>query len=136
MQRSSFGHTIPCLFLESLIMVSFAGLMACAASQPGTSSPIGKGLLGRSTQELSACAGDPLQKKETSEGVVLSYYKEASLLEESGSASKGSRSGVHHGCWAHLLMGGDRVVGVEFRSVPPSVNAIDHCEEIFHACFP
>ena len=47
---------------------------------------------------------------------------------------KGSRAGAHHGCWAHLLMGEDRVVGVEYRSVPPSVHATDHCEEIFHTC--
>jgi hypothetical protein len=102
--------------------------------QPLEPSPIGKALLGKSRQELVACAGTPLQETKTVEGTVLSYYKEAPMFEESFPFSKGSRPGAHHGCWAHLLMGEDRVVGVEYRSVPPSVHATDHCEEIFHTC--
>jgi hypothetical protein len=31
-------------------------------------------------------------------------------------------------------MGDDRVVGVEYRAAPRSVDATDHCEEIFHTC--
>jgi hypothetical protein len=100
------------------------------------SSPIGKTLLGKSQRELVACAGTPLQQTKTIEGTVLSYYKEAPMFEESSPFLKGSRAGAHHGCWAHLLMGEDRVVGVEYRSVPPSVHATDHCEEIFHTCAP
>ena len=98
------------------------------------SEPIGKALLGKSKQELVACAGNPLKEAKTDEGTVLSYYKEAPMFEESFAFSKSSRSGVHHGCWAHLLMVDDRVVGVEYRSVPRSVDATDHCEEIFHTC--
>jgi hypothetical protein len=109
-------------------------LVGCAAPQPLEPSPIGKALLGKSRQELVACAGTPLQETKTVEGTVLSYYKEAPMFEESFPFSKGSRPGAHHGCWAHLLMGEDRVVGVEYRSVPPSVHATDHCEEIFHTC--
>lgn len=120
--------------LESFMMVGFVGLIGCTASQPIESSPIGKALLGKSKQELVACAGNPLQETKTAKGTVLTYYKEAPMLEESFASSKGSRSGVHHGCWAHLLMEADRVVGVEYKSVPPSVDATDHCEEIFHTC--
>ena len=109
-------------------------LIGCAASQPIAPNPIGKALLGKSKQELVACAGNPHQETKTTEGTVLTYYKEAPMFEESLSFSKGSRSGVHHGCWAHLLMEEDRVVGVEYRSVPRSVDATDHCEEIFHTC--
>ena len=122
------------LLFEFLIMMGFVGLIGCAASQPTEPNPIGKALLGKSRQELVTCAGNPLQETQTVEGTVLSYYKEAPMLEESFPFSKGSRSGAHHGCWAHLLMGEDRVVGVEYRSVPPSVHATDHCEEIFHTC--
>jgi hypothetical protein len=130
----SFGFDTPFRILESFIMVGFVWLIGCAASQPIEPSPVGKALLGKSKQELISCAGNPLQETRTVEGTVLTYYKEAPMFEESSSLSKGSRSGVHHGCWAHLLMGDDRVVGVEYRSVPRSVDAIDHCEEIFHAC--
>ena len=120
--------------ISVLIVCTAAWLIGCAASQPIAPNPIGKALLGKSKQELVACAGNPLQETVTTEGTVLAYYKEASMLEESFSFSKGSRSGVHHGCWAHLLMGDDRVVGVEYRSAPRSVDATDHCEEIFHTC--
>ncbi len=120
--------------ISVLIVCTAAWLIGCAASQPIAPNTIGKALLGKSKQELVACAGNPLQETVTTEGTVLAYYKEASMLEESFSFSKGSRSGVHHGCWAHLLMGDDRVVGVEYRSAPRSVDATDHCEEIFHTC--
>ena len=66
---------------------------------------------------------------------MLAYYKEAPMFEESFASSKASRPGAHHGCWARLLMEDDRVVGVEYRSVPPSVDATDHCEEIFVPVF-
>jgi hypothetical protein len=120
--------------ISALVVCTAVWLIGCAASQPIEPNPMGKALLGKSTQELVACAGTPLQETVTAEGTVLTYYKEAPMFEESFSFSKGSRSGVHHGCWAHLLMGEDRVVGVEYRSAPRSVDATDHCEEIFHAC--
>ena len=119
---------------SALVLCIAVWLIGCAGSQPIEPNPIGKALLGKSKQELVACVGNPLQETITTEGTVLTYYKEASMLEESFSFSKGSRSGVHHGCWAHLLMGDDRVVGVEYRSAPRSVDATDHCEEIFHPC--
>lgn len=120
--------------ISALVLCLAVWLIGCAASQPIEPNPIGKALLGKSKQELVACVGNPLKETKTAEGTVLTYYKEASMLEESFSFSKGSRSGVHHGCWAHLLMGEDRVVGVEYRSAPRSVDATDHCEEIFHTC--
>ena len=116
------------------MMVGFVWLIGCAASQPIEPNPLGKALLGKSKHALIACAGNPLQETKTAEGTVLAYYKEALMFEESFSLSKGSTSGVHHGCWAHLLMEEGRVVGVEYKSVPPSVDATDHCEEIFHTC--
>jgi hypothetical protein len=122
-------HTISVLVLAIAVW-----LIGCAASQSMAPSQTGKALLGKSKQELVACAGNPLQETKTAEGTVLSYYKEAPMFEESFSHSKGSRSGAHHGCWAHLLMGDEHVVGVEYRSVPQSVAATDHCEEIFHTC--
>ena len=120
--------------ISALVVCIAVWLIGCAASQPIEPNPIGKALLGKSKQELVSCAGNPLEETKTDEGTVLTYYKEAPMLEESFSSSKGSRSGVHHGCWAHLLMGDDHVVGVEYRSVPLSVDATDHCEEIFHTC--
>ena len=128
------GSGTPYPIVELLLIISFVGLIGCVASQPVEPNPIGRALLGKSKQELLACAGSPLKESKTAEGTVLSYYKEAPMFEESFASSKASRPGAHHGCWAHLLMGEDRVVGVEYRSVPRSVDATDHCEEIFHIC--
>ena len=105
----------------------------CCVSADRTE-PHRKALLGKSKQELVACAGNPLEETKTAEGTVLTYYKEAPMFEESFSLSKGSTAGAHHGCWAHLLVEDNRVVGVEYRSAPRSVDATDHCEEIFHTC--
>lgn len=134
MRMPVLGSGTPYPILEFLLLVGFVGLVGCAASQPIESNPIGKTLLGKSKQELVACAGKPLEETKTAEETVLSYYKEAPMFEESFASSKASRPGAHHGCWAHLLMGDDRVVGVEYRSVPQSIDATDHCEEIFRAC--
>jgi hypothetical protein len=134
MRMPLLGSGTTYLILQFLIMVSFVGLIGCAASQPIAPSPIGKALLGKSKQELVSCAGNPLEETKTAEGTVLTYYKEAPMFEESFSLSKGSTSGAHHGCWAHLLMEDDRVVGVEYRSAPLSIDATDHCEEIFYTC--
>jgi len=120
--------------ISVLVLCIAVWLIGCAASQPIEPNPIGKTLLGKSKQKLLACAGSPLKEAKTDEGTVLSYYKEAPMFEESFASSKSSRSGAHHGCWAHLLMADDRVAGVEYRSVPRSVDATDHCEEIFHTC--
>jgi hypothetical protein len=134
MRLPVLGFGTPYLILEFLLMVGFVGLVGCAASQPIEPNPTGKALLGKSKQELVACAGRPLKETKTAEGTVLSYYKEAPMSEESYSLSKSSTSGVHHGCWTHLLMEDNLVVGVEYRSVPQSVDSTDHCEEIFHTC--
>ena len=108
--------------------------MACAISQPLEAYPLQKVLIGKTKQQLLFCAGDPLQEILTAEGAVLKYYKEAPMFEESFVFSKASRSGIHHGCWASLLLTDDHVVGVEYKSVPSSVDAADHCEQIFQSC--
>lgn len=57
------------------------------------------------------------------------------MFEESRPVLKGSQPGLHHGCWANLLMENDRVAGVEFRNVPEGAEgAHDECEEIFKLC--
>ena len=122
--------------ISVLIVCTAVWVVGCVSSQPIAPKSIGKGLLGKSKQELVVCAGNSLQEAKTDEGTVWTYYKEAPLFEESSALSKGSRSGVHHGCWAHILMEEDRVVGVEYRSVPRSVDATDHCEEMFRTCVP
>ena len=120
--------------ISALVVCIAVWFIGCAASQPIDPNPIGKVLLGKSTQDLISCAGDPLQETKTAEGTVLIYYKEASMLEESCPFSKGSRAGAHQGCWASLLLAKDRVTGVEFRAAPSTLNTDDLCKRIFETC--
>lgn len=122
------------MYLRMPAFLTLVLITACTTTPGAPNDEIRKSLLGKSKADILSCAGIPVQENQTTQGLVLRYYKEAPMFEESFSFSKGSRSGVHHGCWAHLLMGEDRVVGVEYRSVPISVDATDHCEEIFRAC--
>jgi len=120
--------------ISALVLCGTIWLIGCAGSQPIEPNPIGKALLGKSKQELVACVGNPLQETKTTEGTVLTYYKEASMLEESFPFSKGSRAGAHRGCWASLLLADDRVTGVEYRAAPSTLNTDDLCERIFETC--
>lgn len=109
-------------------------LLGCTIAPQGATVSPGQVLLGKSKQEVVACAGTPLREVPVSGGIVLKYYKEASMFEESFVASKGSRAGIHHGCWASISISEDRVIGVEYKSVPTPGIADDHCDEIFKAC--
>ncbi len=96
--------------------------------------PHQQGLLGKSKQEVLACAGPPLQERVEGPLTTLRYYKEAPLLEESMVGSKGSRPTVHHGCWASVVLQDQRVNHVRYRFVPSSVDASNDCEAIFADC--
>jgi hypothetical protein len=124
------------LFVVSFIVTLF--LSGCVSPSPqGSSNPIAKRLLGKSRTHILHCAGKPIQESWHGEDVILRYYKEASMLEESRPLLKGSMPGVHHGCWASLLISNDQVTGVEFRTVPERAeNEDDECEAIFRGCVP
>lgn len=92
--------------------------------------------IGKTKGSLLACAGQPIREAVTDHSTVLLYYKEAPMLEESFPASKGSFARAHHGCWASVLLEGDRVTDIGYRSVPSSSDALDHCEAIFEGCNP
>jgi hypothetical protein len=91
-------------------------------------------LIGKTKQDVLACAGAPIRGSEDGEMAELIYYKEASLLEESFPGSKGSIARIHHGCRAKVQFKGDRVTGVSYQSVPNSYHDEDHCDEIFESC--
>lgn len=91
-------------------------------------------LLGKTTSAVLACAGLPIQQSKQGASVIMKYYKEASILEESGVHSKGSVSKVHRGCWVDLLVEADHVTGVQFRPVPPTETDTQSCRDLFESC--
>ncbi len=119
-----------------IMLVLSETLLGCASTRPQNSlQPLAQKLLGKSHAEILQCAGQPLRQASFEKGMVLHYYKEAAMFEESRPFLKGSLAGVHHGCWANVLIENDQVVGVEFRIVPEEAEKYgDECEEIFQAC--
>jgi hypothetical protein len=91
-------------------------------------------LVGKTKADLQRCARARPEEEIVGEVTVLKYYKEASLLEESFPGTKSSVPRVHHGCWATLRLLNERVTEVQYRSVPQSYLAEDHCDEIFAPC--
>ncbi|OQW32357.1 MAG: hypothetical protein A4E20_13945 [Nitrospira sp. SG-bin2] len=120
------------------VILSVAGLLlyGCAsAPQENISESTAQRLIGKSQADMLQCAGKPVRQTSHGQGLILRYYKEASMFEESRPFLKGSQPGVHHGCWASLLIENDRVTGVEFRTVPEGVEPQnDECLEIFQGC--
>lgn len=126
------------MYISFLFPVVILLLNNCASAPPKTSTnPTALSLLGKSQAHIHQCAGEPVKRARHGEGVVLRYYKEASMLEESRPVLKGSVPGIHHGCWASLLIENDQVTGVEFRTVPEGAEKEDdECEAIFQGCLP
>lgn len=91
-----------CLRMPALFIL--AVVAACAANPAAPDDDIRKSLLGKSRAEILACAGLPAQENQTEQGLVLRYYKEAPMFDESGVFLKGSQPGVHRGCWVSLLL--------------------------------
>ena len=122
------------LYAAATILLLFSG---CASAPPEKKSdnPTAQRLIGKTRAAIVQCAGAPLRDVPYGHGVVLRYYKEAPMLEESRSFLKGSTPGEHHGCWASLLIEQEEVTGVEFRTVPEGAgNEDDDCEAIFAGC--
>ena len=118
-----------CLGLLSIL------LTGCQSTPPVTEGyPHQQTLQAKTLQQVLACAGKPLQKREDGPVTILRYYREAPLLEDSMVSSKGSRPTVHHGCWATVILQDQRVDRVQYHFVPASVDASNDCEEIFANC--
>lgn len=122
------------LRLLALALPAVLAFDACASDRSSERQSVGPALVGKSRQDIVTCAGAPLREIQTADGTVLKYYKEIPMLEESQVSSKGSRPRAHGGCWASISISQDRVIGVEFDSVPVSGQADLSCEDIFETC--
>jgi len=114
-------------------------ILTAISLMPGGCAPKSHGdirhqLLGKSKADIIRCAGVPLRDEHEQGLNILTYYKEASMLDEAFPLAKSSFSKLHHGCWARLGMHNDDVVGVEYVARPASYENVHHCEEIFEHC--
>ena len=82
---------LPPRYLRMPALFILAVVAACAANPAAPDDDIRKSLLGKSRAEILACAGLPAQENQTEQGLVLRYYKEAPMFDESGVFLKGSQ---------------------------------------------
>ena len=111
-------------------------LAACATVQPDGSFPAQKALLGKTEQQVVACAGKPKARFASGEETQLTYRRNAPVFEESFAISKTSVPCPRHACEAVVVLKGDRVSEVRYNPVPHSLGGCEHCEEIFEQCLP
>ncbi len=118
----------------SLCLGTFLVLGGCAAAPRLEGNPNQQAMVGKTKDQVLACAGRPLKQATDHDLTLLRYYREAPMLEESFATSKASRPGVHRGCWAIVVLEEDRVSDVIYRFVPNTVDASRECEDIFESC--
>ena len=122
------------VLVSILAVLAWLQVSGCATPTTEKSYPVQQALIGKSRQVVLSCAGQPLGETTSGKAAVLTYYKEAPMLEESFMGTKGSMPRAHHGCRAKVTLENDKVVSVTYQSVPSSFAAEDHCEEIFENC--
>jgi len=124
--------------MKNQLIILAVGFMlhGCAAFLPSDSqTPTAQKLLGKQSEVILACAGQPFAQSVQDNVTIFRYYKKASLLEESTPTAKSSRPTAHHGCWASLRIEDHQVTGVEFRTEPEGIEKLDdECEELFAKC--
>jgi len=121
------------LFVASTLL-GLLGLGGCATAPRLEGNHNQQALVGKTKDQVLSCAGSPLRQATEGELTLLRYYREAPILEESFATSKASRPGIHHGCWATVILQEGRVIEVQYRFAPSTVDASNDCEEIFEPC--
>ncbi len=135
--RLNISRTSPDSFRLMILasgLISLTMVTGCAAQATVGEYPNQQKILGQSKAAILACAGKPVKEQTRNDVVLLQYYREAPVLEESQPVGKGSMSTVRHGCWATVVITDDHVTDVRYRFVPPSMDASNDCEAIFDPC--
>lgn len=133
---SHYRLCAPGRMVSIITLMGLCYLAGCATVEPMKVLPNHDATIGKTKEALLQCAGQPVREAIQNRSVLFLYYREAPMLEESFSGSKGSFPRPHHGCWASVLLEDDRVTDIGYRSVPETIDAIDHCEAIFERCHP
>ncbi|NOS79846.1 MAG: hypothetical protein HOP35_18095 [Nitrospira sp.] len=115
-------------------LLGLMSLAGCATAATVGEYPNQQKVIGKSKSEVLACAGKPVNEQTRNDVVLLQYYREAPVLEESQPVGKSSISTIRHGCWATVVLTDDRVTDVRYRFAPPSMDASNDCEAIFDSC--
>jgi hypothetical protein len=119
---------------RSLLPSLLLGLIGCAGPAVVADYPHQQRIIGLSHSALLSCAGSPRRQSADKNAILLHYYREAPMLEESTPTGRGSFATMRHGCWATVSLADERVTDVRYRFVPDTIDASNDCEEIFASC--
>src|SRR6185436_14034148 len=98
-------------FGTTLAILGWAGLISCVTEPTQYSTGMEKRIVGKTKQDILACAGKPKTESEIDGMTVLTYLERSPLMERSAIASKNSRSTTaQHSCRAQLYLQNDRVI--------------------------
>ena len=132
---TSLGHDTRIILGTTFLLLSRVRLTACVTGSTEYVSPIQKHVVGKTKKEILACAGTPRTESAHDGTMVLMYYKEAPLSESSTVVSKGSsRLTPRHACQAQVYLQNEHVIRLEYQSIPESIAAFDHSNQIFEPC--
>lgn len=124
--------------LRLLLALGFLWSASCATpgKQNGQNDlfPNQRAIIGKTQQELLACAGVPLRETMQADHTLLIYYKQVPILDRSVVGSKSTVPALRHACWATVSIEEERVTATQYQSVPSSSDATDQCEAIFDPC--
>src|SRR5215217_1035811 len=117
-------------------LVSLSALMACSAPETTVILPNRDASIGMTADALRQCAGSPRHEtKKNGNVTVLSYYKEAPILQQSFSGARSSISRLSlHACWVTARVEQETVKEISYRSVPQTIDASMYCEAILKPC--
>ncbi len=116
------------------VAVVWLGFSGCPAAPSYRAYLAQRALMGKTKQEVVACAGQPVRESESGEVTVLTYYQEGETVELPPAVPKTSTPGMKHGCRATVLLKEDRVAGVQYEPVPDFMAGYHLCEGIFAPC--
>lgn len=112
-------------------MLFVLGCQPAPKAEPSTTQA---GLIGKTKQEILACAGAPTSETTSNDMTALTYYKRASPLEHFFSATRSSIACPRRGCEATVTLKDGRVTSVQYRAEPEALDGCETCDAIFADC--
>lgn len=119
------------------LLVGAACLLFVLGCQPvpkAEPSAVQAGLIGKTKQDILACAGAPTHETTADDAATLTYYKRASPLEHFFSATRSSVACPRRGCEATVTLKDGRVTSVQYRAEPEALDGCEACDAIFADC--
>jgi len=129
-------HTVPRCSAGPILIAAAGWLvgLGCQPTPKAEPSAIQAGLIGKTQQELLACAGAPESETIAGDMTTLTYYKRASPLEHFFSATRSRVPCPRRGCEATVTLKDGRVTSVQYRAEPAALDGCEACDAMFADC--